>query len=104
MMRGKFLDVISDCPQEIQELTESYPVFNLVGKLDENRKEILYYWAIRLWSPQRIAAFRGQTDRNIRKVYTNMIADIRRKMYIRLYPRYKEGLPLTKAQKKFCED
>ena len=104
LMGGDFLDVIHDCPHEIHEFTSSRPVYDFTKELDENRKEILYYWAIRQWSPQRIAAYRGQTDRNIRKVYNKMIEDIRWKMYDRLYPRYKDFLPLTPAQVKFVEE
>jgi len=96
---GSFLDMIFDCPHEIHELTSSRPVSFFTRALDENRKEILYLRAIRLWSPQRIAVLRGQTDRNIRKIYSSMIEDIRLKLFKRLYPRFKEGLPLTLNQK-----
>jgi len=104
LMGGEFLDVIHDCPHEIHEFTSSRPVYDFTKELDENHKEILYYWAIRLWSPQRIAAHREQSDRNIRKVYNKMIEDIRRKIFNRLYPRYEEFLPLTLAQIKFVEE
>lgn len=99
---GNFLDYIHDCPHELQELTSSNPMYHITKALDENRKEILYYWAIRQWSPQRIAAFRGQTDRNVRKVYHKMIEDMRKELYIRLYPRYRSGKPLTLVQWEFC--
>lgn len=82
LFRGDFLDTIHDCPHEIQELTSSRPVYDFTKELDENHKEILYYWAIRQWTPQKIAAMRGQSDRNIRKVYNKMIEDIRRKIDI----------------------
>jgi hypothetical protein len=100
---GNFLDVIFDCPHDVHELTSSRPVYEFTKVLDENHKEILYYRAIRQWTPQRVASLRGQTDRNIRKVYHRMIEDIRRKLYIRLYPRYVNELPLTHAQREFCE-
>lgn len=48
-----------------------------------------------------IAAFRSQTDRNIRKVYNAMMAELREDMYFRIYPRYKAELPLTFAQREF---
>jgi hypothetical protein len=73
---GEFLDVIFDFPHEIQELTSSLPVYDLIAVLDEKQKEILYYWTVRLWTPQQMAAMRGQTDRNIRKVYSRMIDDM----------------------------
>ena len=80
LLAGNFLDAIYDCPHEIHEMTANRPVYDIAKGLDDNRKEILYYWAIRLWSPQQIAAFRGQTDRNIRKVYNKMISEIRLKL------------------------
>jgi len=104
LLGGNFLDVIHDCPHELHEFTSSRAVIEYMKELDESHKEILYYWAIRYWSPQRIAALRGQTDRNIRKVYNNMIGDIRRKLYIRLFFRYIEKLPLTNAQRKFMDN
>jgi hypothetical protein len=103
LFKGSFIDVIFDCPYEIQELTSSRPVYDLIKGLEEKQKEILYYLAIRLWTPQRIAVMRGQTDRNIRKVYSNMIDDIRIKLYKRLYPRYEAFLPLTVSQVAFVE-
>ena len=100
---GSPLDVIFDCPHEINEFVSSPSLIEPLKQLDESRKEILYYLVIRQWSPQRLAAFRGQTDRNIRKVYGVIIAKIRKRLYKRLSPRYEEGLPLTFAQTEFCE-
>ena len=102
LLGGNFIDVIHECPHEIHELTTSRPVFDFMRELDEDHREILYYRAIRYWTPQQIAVLRGQTDRNIRKVYNNMIDDIRMKMYIRLHPRYAAKAPLTFMQKEFC--
>ena len=103
LLSGNFIDIIHDCPHELHEITTSAPIYDLMKVLDENRKEILYYWAIRLWSPQRIAAYRGQTDRNIRKVYNKMIDEMREKLYKRLYPRYKAKESLTYRQREFVE-
>ena len=104
LLSGDFIGFIHDCPHELHEQTTSRPVFDFISELDEDQMEILYYRAIRQWTPQQIAALRGQTDRNIRKVYANMIADIRKKMYFRLRPRYVAKLPLTFAQKEFCKN
>jgi hypothetical protein len=101
LLGGNFIDIIYDCPHEIHEMTASRPIYDLTHALDENRKEILYYWAIRLWSPQKIAAYRGQSDRNIRKVYNKMIDEIREKLYERLFPRFDKGKPLTLMQREF---
>jgi hypothetical protein len=104
LMRGNFIDVVFDCPHELQELVSSPSIYDQLCGLDENRKEILYYLAIRLWSPQRLAAYRGQTDRNIRKVYNAAMSDIRSKLYMRLSPHYNVGLPLTFSQREFCKN
>ncbi|MCL1810419.1 MAG: hypothetical protein FWG42_11750 [Clostridiales bacterium] len=104
LLGGNFLDYIHDCPHELQEMTSSSPVYDFMMELDGDHKEILYYWAIRYWTPQMIAAYRGQTDRNIRKVYNRMIDNLREKMYLRLYPRYRCNLPLTLEQRNFCND
>jgi hypothetical protein len=103
LLGGNFLDLIYDCPHEIHELTSSRPIFYLMDKLDENRKEILYYWAIRLWTPQRIATMRGQTDRNIRKVYAKMIGEMQHRLFDTLYPRYRRYWNLTTTQVAFIE-
>ena len=98
LLRGNFLDLIFDCPHEIHELTSSWPVYSLVKDLDENRKEILYYRAIRQWSPQRIATMRKQSDRNIRKVYNKMIDETRYELFFWLYWQYKKRLRITTTQ------
>lgn len=104
LLRGDFLDVIHDCPYEMHELTSSAPVFDILRTLSENQMEVLYYWAIRQESPQRIAARRGQTDRNILKVYATLIEGMRKKLYDRLLPRYAADEPLTIAQRRFMEE
>jgi len=103
LLAGKFLDLIYDCPHEIHELTSSRSVYRLTEDLDEKQKEILYYLAIRLWTPQMLAVMREQTDRNIRKVYNKMIEGIQQKLFEWLYPRYVEYLSLTTSQVAFIE-
>ena len=103
MMQGNFLDIIFDCPYDLHELVSSRNISELVKALNDNQKEILYLRAIRQWSPQKIAAMRGQTDRNIRKVYDTLIASLRRKLYKRLLPRYEADAPLTIAQREFMD-
>ena len=74
---------------------------DLTSALGEDHKEIYYYRAIRQWKPQQIAALRGQSDRNIRKVYNYMIDSLRYELFYFLYWRYKKGLPISTSQKKF---
>jgi hypothetical protein len=104
LLGGNFIDTIFDCPHEITELVSSRSIYDQLVELDENRREILYYRIIRQWSPQKIAAYRGQSDRNIRKVYDVMIKRIRKKLFARLSPRFEKELPLTFAQREFCKN
>lgn len=101
LMRGDFLDIIFDCPYELHELTSSRSVSAFVKALNENQKEVLYYKAIRLYSIQKIAKMRGQTDRNVLKVYATLINSLRKKLFERLYPRWEKNEPLTLAQREF---
>ena len=104
LLAGDFLDVIFDCPFEMHEQTSSACTSQYLYELNDNQKEVLYYWAIRQETPQQIAWRRGQTDRNILKVYDTLITGLREKMYNRLSPRYFEDLPLTVAQRQFVKD
>jgi hypothetical protein len=101
MWRGDFLDVIYSCPYQMHLMTSDFPISGLAEDLDANRKEILYHRAILLWSPQRIADMRDQTDRNIRKVYNKMMDDVRYELFYYLYWRYKKRLPITTTDKAF---
>ena len=100
-IKGNFLDTIYDCPHELPETTSCWFVQSLIEELDELKKELLYYRSIRYWSPQQIAARRDQTDRNIRKVFTKMMTDMRYELFYCLYWRYKKHLLATTCQKKF---
>jgi len=80
LQSGNFIDKIFDCLHQIDELTANAKVSNALKTLKGKQKEVLYYRAIRQWSPQKLAAIRGQTDRNIRKLYTTLIAKIHRGM------------------------
>lgn len=53
-------------------MTEKY-ISYILRELSEDHKELLFLCAVRLFSSTRIAAIRGQTDRNIRKVRGTML-------------------------------
>jgi len=101
LLSGNFLDVIFDCPYEIQDLITNRIVFELVGNLKDEQKEVLYYWEVRQWKPQQIAVLRGQTDRNILKLYAVMIESLRYKLYMQILSKSQKGLPLTAPQERF---
>ena len=82
LQAGDFLDKIYDCPHDLHELTSHKNASDAVKALKPEHKEMIYYRAIRQWSPRKLAAVRGQTDRNIRKVYDTAIRKVRRGMGI----------------------
>jgi DNA-directed RNA polymerase specialized sigma24 family protein len=101
LIGGDFLDVIHDCPHELHEMTPSRGIIEYMKELDERQRELLYYRAIRQWTPQQLAAKLNFTDRYIRKMYNAMMDEIRRKLFDRLWPRYDKKLPLTHNQQEF---
>ena len=104
LLAGDFTDIIHDCPYEMHELTTTKAFSDALKSLNENQLEVLYYWAIRQESVQKIAKRRGQTDRNILKVYATLIRKLRRKMYEHWETQYDAGFSLTYAQKQFVLD
>lgn len=103
LLSGDFLDVIFDCPYEMHEQTSSPTYSALLKILKENQMEVLYYRAIRQYSPQQLAVHRGQTDRGIRKAYDTLISKLRDTLHEWLSLRYDKSLHLTLAQTKFME-
>lgn len=101
MLRGSFLDVIFDCPYDLHEMVASRSVSLWLKKLRDNQKEVLYFRVLRRRSFQQIAQWRGQTDRNILKVYDALMSRMRDKLYEMYAPRYHDHLPLTTAQRRF---
>ena len=64
LMAGNFLDILFDCPYEMHNLTADAFVSRMVEELSEEHKEVLYFLSLRLYSTTRLAAVRGQSDRN----------------------------------------
>ena len=64
----------------------------------------LYFLFLRLYSPQQLAEFRGQTDRNIRKVRDTMLRKIRKKVYQELTRLKKQEYSLTLREQAFFND
>ena len=96
LMAGNFLDILFDCPYEMHNLTADPFISRMVEELSEEHKEVLYFLSLRLYSTTRLAAVRGQSDRNIRKLrkeagYTQ--EDVSRKLNIQrqTYCNYENG-------------
>ena len=95
LRKGDFIDAIFYCPYDIHELVTEENLSDILLELSEDHKELLFLYAVRLFSSTRIAAIRGQTDRNIRKVRVTMLKKIQKKLLPALLEKAKKQQPLT---------
>lgn len=104
LMSGNFLDNLFDCPYEMHNLTTDAFVSRMVEELSEEHKEVLYFLSLRLYSTTRLAAVRGQSDRNIRKLRKTIHKKLQRQMYDHLCSKQKHGDGLTLRERQFLEE
>lgn len=102
--KGDFLDAIFNCPYDIHELVTDDDLCMILRELNEDHKELLYLCAVQLFSSTKIAAIRGQSDRNIRKVRSTMLKKIRKKLLASLTEKVQKQQPLTLLEKEFLID
>ncbi len=102
--KGDFLDAIFNCPYDIHGLVTEEYLCQILSDLDENHKELLFLCAVRLFSSTRIAAIRGQSDRNIRKVRGTMLKKIQKKLLAALLEKHGKQQPMTLLEKDFLAD
>ena len=102
--KGEFIDSIFFCPYDIHELVTDEDMSNILQDLNEDQKFLLFLWALRQYSSPRIAAIKGQSDRNIRKVRNTMLKKIRKKLLEALTKKVKAQQPLTLLEKDFLID
>ena len=102
LMAGNFLDLLFDCPYEMHNLTADAFVSHIVKELSEEHKEVLYFLSLRLYSTARLAAVRGQSDRNIRKLRTTIHKKLQRQMHD--YLCIKSGKGLALRERLFLEE
>ena len=81
LQSGNFLDYLFDCPYEMHDLLSREYMRKAVYSLKEDHKELLFFLYLRLYSPQRLALIRDQTDRNIRKVRDVALRKLRKRIY-----------------------
>lgn len=98
---GDFLDAIFYCPYDIHELVTEEYLSKILYELSEGHKELLFLWGVRLFSSARIAAIRGQTDRNIRKVRATMLKKIQKKLLAALREKAEKQQSMTLLEKEF---
>lgn len=104
LRKGDFIDAIFYYPYDIHELVTEENLSDILLELSEDHKELLFLYAVRLFSSTRIAAIRGQTDRNIRKVRVTMLKKIQKKLLPALLEKAKKQQPLTLLEKDFLAD
>ena len=102
LMAGNFLDILFDCPNEMHNLTADSFISRMVEDLSEEHKEVLYFLSLRLYSSTRLAAVRGQSDRNIRKLRKTIHKKLQRQMYDYLCGKPEHGLALR--ERRFLEE
>lgn len=103
IMKGDFLDAIYDCPFEMHELVTDEDISRAIFELKDVQKELLYQLAIKGYSCQLIAAFRVQTDRNIRKIRDTMLKKLRKSFIQALQNRVDNHISLTKTEQIFYD-
>ena len=102
--KGDFIDAIFYCPYDIHELVTEEYLSEILLELKEDHKELLFLWAVRLFSSTRIAAIRQQSDRNIRKIRNTMMKKIRKELLSTLTDKAEKQLPMTLVEKAFLSD
>jgi len=96
--KGQFLDILYDCPYEMHDLTGDSFLSGIVRDLKEEHKEVLYFLSLRLYSTTKLAALRGQSDRNIRKVRDTYTRKLQRKLYDHLCEKQERRLTLREKE------
>lgn len=104
LQSGNFLDYLFDCPYEMHDLLSREYMRKAVYSLKEDHKELLFFLYLRLYSPQRLALIRDQTDRNIRKVRDVALRKLRKRIYRDLDRLKKKGYSgITQRELVFLE-
>lgn len=99
--RGEFDDYLANFLFEMHDLTDRVHIRKIVKNLKLDHKEIVYFLGVRLYSTQKLADLRGQSERNIRKVRDTVRRRIHRKLYEALMELAKSGGELIHMEQDF---
>ena len=72
--------------------------------LSDEQKEVLYYLFVKQYSTTRLAAIRGQSDRNIRKLRMTIQKKLQKRMYEHLSEKLENDHSLTLREREFMEE
>ncbi len=101
--KGDFLDTIFYCVYDLHELVPQEYLVIPLADLPDDRKELLFLYAIEHWSTLKIAKWRKNTDRNVRKIRNTSLNRIRKKILPVLMRLDAAGEPLTSRERSFLE-
>ena len=101
--RGEFDDLLCNCLFRMHDLTDRDYLRQIVMNLKQDRKEILYFLGIRLYSAHQLALLREQTERNIRKVRGTVQRKICKKLFAALTDLSKKNAELTHREQVFLK-
>ncbi len=104
LCQENFLDIIFSCPYEMHELTANRFLSKLFFTLSDEQKEVLYYLFVKQYSTARLAAIRGQSDRNIRKLRMTIQKKLQKRMYEHLSEKLEKDQGLTLREREFVEE
>lgn len=99
--RGEFDDYLANCLFEMHDLTDRAHIRKIVKNLKLDHKEIVYFLGVRLYSTQKLADLRGQTERNIRKVRDTVRRRMERQLYKALTELAERGGELIHMEQDF---
>ena len=102
--KGDFIDSIFYCPYDIHEIVTDADMSVILRELNEDHKFLLFLSALWQYSSVKIAAIRGQSDRNIRKVRNTMLKKIRKMLLAALTEKVQAQQPLTLLEKEFLKE
>lgn len=72
--------IFSRRPEGLHELVTDGSLINALKGLSKERKEALFYRGVWRYTPREIAALKGVSDRNVRKLYEKAIREIHEKI------------------------
>ena len=104
LCQGNYLDIIFSCPYELHQLTANCFLSKIFFTLSDEQKEVLYYLFVKQYSTTRLAAIRGQSDRNIRKLRMTIQKKLQRRMYEHLSEKLEKDYNITLREREFVEE
>jgi hypothetical protein len=103
VMKGDFISVIYDNPDEMWEIIEDFDVASMVKGLTAKQKEVLFSSAVRLCPTEQIAICKEKTGRAIRKLLAATRKGVRNKLAARVRARIESGQSVTYAMREFLK-